>query len=86
VIQIAGAKAMFKGTGTINGEGSYKFTLTAIDEKLTQSTDIDLFRIRIWEEDENGNETVIYDNHSSDDINADPETEISGGSIVIHKN
>jgi hypothetical protein len=47
VIQIAGAKAMFKGTGTINGEGSYKFTLTAIDEKLTQSTDIDLFRIRI---------------------------------------
>jgi PKD repeat protein len=85
VIIIAGAKAMFKGTGTINGEGSYKFILTGIDEKLTSSTDVDRFRIRIWEEDEFGNEIVIYDNHSSDDINADPETEISGGNIVIHK-
>jgi parallel beta-helix repeat protein len=82
---VTGAKAMFKGEGTINGDGNFKFMLSAIDEKLTQSADTDLFRIRIWEEDDLGNETVIYDNHSSDDIDEDPETEISSGNIVIHK-
>jgi len=86
VIQIAGAKAMFKGIGTINGEGSYKFRLTGIDEKLTPSTDTDLFRIKIWEEDDDGNEIIIYDNNIIDDeFDSNPETEIGGGNIVIHK-
>jgi len=40
-------KAMYKGVGTINGSGEYGFILTAIDEKLTSSTDVDLFRIKI---------------------------------------
>ena len=44
---IAGARAQYKGTGTINGKGNYGFMLTAIDEKLTLSTDVDLFRIKI---------------------------------------
>jgi hypothetical protein len=34
---IAGAKAQYKGTGTINGAGSYGFKLFAIDDKLTPS-------------------------------------------------
>jgi hypothetical protein len=34
------------------------------------------FRIKIWEEDEGGNETVIYDNGFDQGI--------AGGSIVIH--
>ena len=83
---IAGAKAMYKGTGTINNEGSYKFILSAIDEDITPSTDTDMFRIKIWEEDELGNEIIIYDNNIVDDgFDSDPETEISGGNIVIHK-
>jgi hypothetical protein len=61
--------AMFKGTGTINGEGAYKFMIWAGDDEP------DTFRIKIWEED-SGGETVIYDNGT--------DQAISGGSIVIH--
>jgi hypothetical protein len=61
--------AMFKGTGTINGEGAYKFMIWAGDD------DPDTFRIKIWTED-SGVETVVYDNGS--------DQAIGGGSIVIH--
>ena len=77
-LRVAGAKAMYKGTGTINGEGGYGFMLSAIDEKLTPSTDVDMFRIKIWDK---GTDTIIYDNGCEG-----PEgTEIGGGQIVIHK-
>jgi hypothetical protein len=62
--------AKFKGTGTINGGGEYKFKTWAGDD------DPDTFRIKIWEEDGNGNETVTYDNGA--------DQAIAGGSIVIH--
>jgi PKD repeat protein len=63
--------ARFKGTGTINGMGNYKFMLWAGDKTP------DTFRIRIWEEDEaTGVETDIYDNGFDQGI--------GGGSIVIH--
>lgn len=81
---IAGPKAMFKGVGTINGSGFYGFQVSAIDANLTPSTDVDLFRIRIW--DKNNNDALVYDNKvGEDDPNADPTTEITGGSITIHK-
>jgi len=79
---IAGAKAMYKGTGTINGAGNYGFMLSAIDEKLTPSTDVDMFRIKIWDK---GTGTVIYDNQIGDDDNAELTTGIGDGQIVIHK-
>jgi PKD repeat protein len=62
--------AMFKGVGAINGQGEYKFRVWAGDG------DPDTFRIRIWVENELGNETDIYDNGS--------DQEIEGGAIVIH--
>ncbi|WMW25154.1 PKD domain-containing protein [Methanolobus sediminis] len=77
---IAGSKAKYKGIGTINGEGEYTFMLSAIDADLTPSTDVDLFRMKIW------NETaVIYDNQIEALEDADPTTAIGGGSIVIHQ-
>ena len=79
---IAHHKAMYKGTGTINGEGNYGFMLTVIDEALTPSTDVDLFRIKIWDRDTG---VVIYDNQMGDEEDADPTTELGGGSIVIHE-
>lgn len=79
---VAGARATFKGTGTLNGSGSYGFMLTAVDEGLTPSTDVDLFRIKIW--DKTSGE-IIYDNQLGADDNAMPTTAIGGGSIVIHK-
>ncbi|MFC1577624.1 LamG-like jellyroll fold domain-containing protein [Thermodesulfobacteriota bacterium] len=81
---IAGHKANYKGTGTINGTGNYGFMLSAIDEKLTPSTDVDLFRIKIWDKD--NSDVVVYDNQIGKEDDADPTTAIGGGSIVIHKN
>jgi len=80
---IAGSKAMFKGSGTINGFGNYGFMLSAIDADLTPSGVIDKFRIKIWDKD-NG-DVVVYDNNLEVDDNADPTTKIGGGSIIIHK-
>jgi hypothetical protein len=62
--------AKFKGTGTINWMGEYKFMVWAGDD------DPDTFRIKIWEEGEFGVETVIYDNGS--------DQPIGGGNIKIH--
>jgi len=82
---IAGAKAMYKGAGTINGSGSYKFMLTGIDADINTNDafNIDRFRIKIWEEVD-GTKTMVYDNALGDDSD-DATTEIGGGSIVIHK-
>ena len=79
----AGSKAKYKGTGTINRSGNYGFMLSAIDEKLTPSTDVDLFRIKIWDKD--AGDAIVYDNNMGDAEDDDPTTEIGGGSIVIHK-
>jgi hypothetical protein len=79
---VAGAKAKFKGTGTINSVGNYGFMLSAIDAELTPSTDVDLFRIKIWDKD-NG-DAIVYDNQMDATDDADPTTAIGGGSIVIH--
>lgn len=75
VVNQAGTNAQFKGSGTINGGMApngeyYRFMLWAGDGEP------DTFRIRIWEEDEDGVETVKYDNGFNQ--------EIGGGSIVVH--
>jgi hypothetical protein len=83
---VAGHKALFKGVGTINGTGNYGFMIGAIDENLTHSTEVDLFRIKIWDKD--AGDALVYDNQiACSDIadDADPCTQIGGGSIVIHK-
>jgi streptogramin lyase len=77
---VAGPKAMYKGSGNINGLAGYGFMLSAVDANLTPSTDLDLFRIKIW--DEFGN--VVYDNEAGEAPDADPSTALAGGSIVIH--
>jgi hypothetical protein len=67
--------ARFKGVGTINGEGEYKFMLWAGDG--TGAEGADTFRIRIWTEEEvTAVETDVYDNGS--------DQAIGGGSIVVH--
>ena len=79
---IAGPKAMYKGTGTINGTGDYDFMITAIDEKLTSSTDVDLFRIKILDKENN---TLIYDNQLGEPDDVEPATAVFQGNIVVHK-
>lgn len=48
---VAGYKALFRGTGTINGAGEYFFIVTAVDDSP------DTIQIKVW--DANG--MVIYD-------------------------
>lgn len=79
---VAGARAQFKGSGTINGAGDYGFLLTAIDGQLNGGGGADGFRIKIWNKQGGG---VVYDNQSGQSDNSDAATLIGGGNIVIHK-
>jgi PKD repeat protein len=65
--------AKFKGSGTINGVGDYKFMLWAGDGEP------DTFRIKIWEA---SSEAVVYDN-GCDSCKAQ-DTGISSGNIIVH--
>lgn len=78
---VSGSKAQFKGTGTINGQGSYTFILTAADGDLKGGSSVDSFRIKIT-----GSGGIVYDNqmNSPDDITGSGTTALGGGSIVIH--
>ena len=53
-----------------------------MDADLTPSAENDRFRIKIWDID--NSDAIVYDNNIDGDDNADPATEISGGSITIH--
>jgi hypothetical protein len=78
---IAGGKAQYKGSGTINGSGDYFFMLTAIDGDLKGGSDT--FRMKVWDK---STPTVIYDNQITASDTADPTTLLGGGSIQIHDN
>lgn len=80
---VAGAKAQYKGSGTINGAGNYGFMLTAIDGEISGGGGIDKFRIKIW--DKSNGDAVVYDNQMGAGIDENPTTSLAGGSIVIHK-
>jgi hypothetical protein len=72
---VSGQKATYRGFGTINGQGSYPFLLSAIDGAP------DRFRIKIGT-----GIGLVYDNlvntvNTGDD--ADPTTALGGGSIVV---
>ncbi|HEY0006594.1 MAG TPA: immunoglobulin-like domain-containing protein [Pyrinomonadaceae bacterium] len=79
---IAGARAQYKGTGTINGAGNYGFILTAIDGQINGGGGTDKFRVKIW--DKNNGDAVVYDNQMGAGVDDNPTTTLGGGSIVIH--
>lgn len=81
---IAGARAQFKGWGSINGQGNYAFMLTAIDGQVSGGGGLDRFRIKIWQE---ATSTIVYDNQrdTADNAALGDATVLQGGSIVIHK-
>lgn len=73
---VAGDRAIFKGTGTVNGVAGYSFMLSATDGTP------DTFRMRVWK---TADDTLVYDNQIGSAPDADPTTALAGGSIVIHK-
>ncbi len=72
-VKVSATQAMFEGVGTINGEGSYRFRVRAVDgDKLGTCTD--RFEIRIW-----------MNSDSFDMPTYRAEGDLSGGQIVVHK-
>lgn len=80
---VAGARAQYKGSGTVNGAGNFGFLLTAIDGQISGGGGSDKFRIKIW--DKNDGDRVVYDNKLGASDDADPDTLLMGGQIKIHK-
>jgi hypothetical protein len=81
---VAGQKAQYRGTGTVNGVPGYKFLVVAYDGQAPGGPQgPDRFRIKITRE---SGGTVVYDNSmgSPEDLDTANPTVISGGSIVIH--
>lgn len=78
---VSGARAQYKGAGTINGEGDFGFILTAIDGQRAGGGGIDRFRIKIWDKATN---TIVYDNKYGVSDTSSDATELGGGGIVIH--
>jgi hypothetical protein len=73
--------AQFKGTGTINGKGSYNFIVTAVDgDNYNGTKKPDSFRMRIT--DASG--AVVYDNKYDYSDTSVATTDLGGGSIQIH--
>jgi Concanavalin A-like lectin/glucanases superfamily/WD40-like Beta Propeller Repeat/HYR domain len=80
---VGGARAQFKGIGTINGSGNYGFLLTAIDGSVSGGGGIDRFRIKIW--DKENNNAIVYDNKLGSSDNSNSATDLGGGGIIIHQ-
>jgi hypothetical protein len=56
--------------------------LTATDAELTPSTDVDLFRIKIWDRASN---EVIYDSKMGESDGSYDGAPVGGGNIKVHK-
>lgn len=85
---IAGARAQYKGSGSINGKNGYGFMLTAVDGQWSDvGKGADRFRIKIWHTDAGNKDLVDYDNQTDLALagGASEGTALGGGSIVIHK-
>jgi len=75
---INGAKAIYRGSGTVNGAGNYGFLVSAISGDISGGQD--LIRFKIWDKATN---TVIFDNGAGSD-SANPTTPLGGGNVKIH--
>ena len=78
---VSGARAQYKGSGTINGTGNYGFLLTVNDGQVSGGGGTDKFRIKIWDKTTGD---VVYDNQLGASDDDPPNTALGGGSIVIH--
>jgi hypothetical protein len=82
---VAGARAQYKGVGTLNGQSGYSLLLTAIDAAVLRSG-TDAFRIKVWRTADDTQ--VIYDNQMGKAEDGSDATKLDGvsgnGSIVIH--
>jgi FlgD Ig-like domain len=80
---ISGARAQYKGTGTINGAGTFGFLLSAVDGETPGGGGKDKFRIKIVDK---ATSLVVYDNMMGAPDSSAAATLLGGGSIAIQTN
>ncbi|HTY36645.1 MAG TPA: YDG domain-containing protein [Bacteroidota bacterium] len=80
-LSITGSSATLKGTGTINGSGSYGFLLTMINGTPTKTPD--KIRMKIW--NKNSGNAVYYDSQIGSPDGEAPTAAVTGGVITISK-
>lgn len=73
---VSGTKAQFKGEGTVNGSGTYRFLLTCIDGSP------DRIRMKVIDQ---ATGALVYDNQIGANDTDAPTLGITGGSIIVHK-
>jgi len=78
---VTGPKAVYKGTGSVNGGPGYGFLVSVVDGQRPDGGGADKFRIKIWRSTDG---TVVYDNQMGASDDATATTMLGGGSIVIH--
>lgn len=78
---VSGARAQYKGSGTLNGVDSYGFLLTAGDGQRNGGDGADTLRIKIWDR---ASGDVVYDNQIAESDDSPATDAVEGGSIVIH--
>lgn len=74
-------KAVFAGSGTLNGVGDYGYMVSLIDAGSGKKG-ADALRIKIWDK---ATGAVVYDTQPGAAEMADPTLLFSGGNITIHK-
>lgn len=78
---VAGPRAQYKGTGSLNGEAGYGFMIVAVDGDASGGGGTDRFRIKIWD---TASDEIVYDNQPGESTDSDATTALGGGSVVIH--
>jgi PKD repeat protein len=76
---VAGARAQYKGIGTVNGAPGHAFTVTALDGDQLGKGKPDLLRVQIW----SPTGGLIYDNQSGAPLDADPVQGIAAGQVQV---
>jgi hypothetical protein len=76
---VAGARAQYKGTGTVNGVAGHAFTVTALDGDQLGKGKPDLLRVQIW----SPNGGLVYDNQGGAPLEADPVQGIAAGQVQV---
>lgn len=79
---VSGARAQYRGTGTIDGRPGYAFLVTLTDGDVLARNSPDRFRMKIWHE---GSGAVVYDSQPGLPDTAEPVSALAKGSVTIHK-
>lgn len=85
-LSVAGSRAQYQGSGTLNGKGGYKFLLIAVDGSTSKAVRDSRFRLKVWHADARSKgEVVDYDNQAAARTVAiaGDGSVIGGGSIII---